>query len=133
LVAPRHRCHRSFAIRERIAHSGHRGTDEAAQQVAVARGMLGRHDLYRTRFSGHAVALCGAAEVGVEMRRAGVEGAAETVLLDEPLGVVAGGEVADGLADFVDGLEDAAMDDLLFQRPDSRSMTPLVSGSATKA
>jgi enoyl reductase-like protein len=52
------------------------------------------------------------------MRRAGVEGAAETVLLDQPFGVVAGDEVADGVADLVDGLEDAAMDDLLFQRPE---------------
>jgi hypothetical protein len=52
------------------------------------------------------------------MRRAGVEGAAETVLLDQPFGVVAGDEVADGLAELVDGLEDAAMDDLLFQRPE---------------
>jgi hypothetical protein len=40
------------------------------------------------------------------------------VLLDQPLGVEAGDEVADGLADLVYGLEDAAMDDLLFQRPE---------------
>jgi hypothetical protein len=52
------------------------------------------------------------------MRRAGVERAEVAVLLDQPLGVVAGDEVADGLADLVDGLEDAAMDDLLFQRPE---------------
>jgi transposase len=71
--------------------------------------------LYRTRFFGHAVALCGAPEVGVEMRRTGVERAAETVLLDQPFGVVAGEEVADGLAELVDGLEDAAMDDLLVE------------------
>jgi hypothetical protein len=32
------------------------------------------------------------------MRRAGVEGSEVALLLDQPLGVVAGGEVADGLA-----------------------------------
>ena len=38
------------------------------------------------------------------------------VLLDQPLGVVAGGEGADGVADLVDGLEDVSVDDLLLQR-----------------
>jgi hypothetical protein len=52
------------------------------------------------------------------MRRAGVEGAAETVLLDQPFGVVASDEIADGLADLVDGLEEAAMDDLLLEGPE---------------
>ena len=38
------------------------------------------------------------------------------VLLDQPCGVVAGDEGADGIADLVDGTEDAAMHDLLLQR-----------------
>src|SRR3712207_3937387 len=38
------------------------------------------------------------------------------VLLDQPRGVVAGDEGPDGVADLADGLEDAAMDGLLFQR-----------------
>src|SRR5215213_5146026 len=38
------------------------------------------------------------------------------VLLDQPLGVVAGDEGADGITDLVDGLEDAAVHDLLLQR-----------------
>jgi hypothetical protein len=42
--------------------------------------------------------------------------AAVTVLLDQPLGVVAGDEGADGVTDLVDGLEDAAVHDLLLQR-----------------
>jgi len=32
------------------------------------------------------------------------------------LGIIEGGEVADGVADLVDGLEDAAVDGLLLQR-----------------
>jgi enoyl reductase-like protein len=72
--------------------------------------------LYRTRCSGHAVALCGAAEGRVEARGASVERAEVAVLLDQPLGVVARGEVADGVADLIDGLEDTAVDRLLFQR-----------------
>ena len=48
-------------------------------------------------------------KVRVDLRDAGVERTAETVLLDQPLGVVAGGEVAHGVADLVDGLEDAAI------------------------
>jgi transposase-like protein len=61
--------------------------------------------MYRTRFPGHAVALCGALEAGVEASGARVERAEVAVLLDQPLGVVAGGEVADCVADLVDGLE----------------------------
>ena len=38
------------------------------------------------------------------------------VLLDQPFGVVAGRKGADGASDLVDGLEDAAVDGLLFQR-----------------
>jgi hypothetical protein len=94
------------------------GRYRPAPPVTEFPNVTGLSELYRTRFPGHAVALCGAPEVGVEACGAGVEGAAETVLLDQPLGVVAGDEVADGLADLVDGLEDAAVDDLLFQRPE---------------
>src|SRR4051794_15328054 len=78
---------------------------------------LVRHQLvYRTRFPGHAVALCGASEGRVEVCGTRVEWAKVAVLFDQPLGVVAGGEVADGVADLVDGLEDAAVDGLLLQR-----------------
>lgn len=46
-------------------------------------------------------------------------GAAVSVFLDEPFGVVSSlGEEADGLSDLVDGFEDAAMDDLLLERPE---------------
>src|SRR3954468_22245979 len=38
------------------------------------------------------------------------------VLLDQPFGVVAADEGADGITDLVDGPEDAAMHDLLLQR-----------------
>src|SRR5215212_7529521 len=38
------------------------------------------------------------------------------VLLDQPFGVVANDEGTDGVADLVDGLEDASMHDLLLQR-----------------
>src|SRR4051795_13046781 len=72
--------------------------------------------VYRTRCSGHAVALCGAPEVGVEASGAHVAWAEVAILLDQPLSVVAGGEVADGVADLFDGLEDAAMDGLFVQR-----------------
>jgi hypothetical protein len=52
------------------------------------------------------------------MRRAGVEWAEVAVLLDQPLGIGDGGEFADGIADLVDGLEEAAMDDLLLEGPE---------------
>ena len=55
---------------------------------------------------------------GVEAGGARVERAEVAVLLDQPIGVVAGGQVADGVADLVDGLEGAAMDGLLLQRPE---------------
>ena len=55
--------------------------------------------MYRTRLSGHWFGLCGAPEGRVEARGASVERAEVAVLLDQPLGVVAGGEVADGIAD----------------------------------
>jgi len=37
------------------------------------------------------------------------------VLLDQPFGVVAGGEGADGVSDVVDGLEDTSVHDLLLE------------------
>jgi hypothetical protein len=52
------------------------------------------------------------------MRRAGVERAEVAVLLDQPLGIGDGGEFADGIADLVDGLEEAAIDDLLLEGPE---------------
>ena len=80
--------------------------------------------LYRTRLSGHGIALCGAPDARVEPDGACVERAEVAVLLDQPLGVVAGGEGADGVADLVDGLEDVSVDGLLLQRPEE----PLVNG-----
>ena len=74
--------------------------------------------MYRTRLSGHGIELCGAPDVRVEPDGAGVERAEVTVLLDQPLGVVAGGEGAGGVADLVDGLEDVSVDGLLLQRPE---------------
>jgi hypothetical protein len=88
-------------------------------------GVCSKAAVYRTRIPGHAVALCGAREVGVEVCGAGVERAEVSVLLDQPLGIVAGGELADGLADLIDALEDAAMDGLLLEGPEQLSMTPL--------
>jgi len=95
--------------------------------------------VYRTRLSGHEFALCGAPGGRVEARGASVERAAVAVLPDQPLGIAAGGEVADGVADLVDGLEDAAVDGRPGQRPEpfivrnSLSMTPFVCGSPKKA
>src|SRR5215207_7239568 len=72
--------------------------------------------LYRTRLSGQWVALRGVPEGLFEPCGACVERAAMAVLLDQPFGVVANDEGADGVADLVDGLEDASMHDLLLQR-----------------
>jgi hypothetical protein len=55
------------------------------------------------------------------------------VLLDQPFGVVAGDEGADGVADLVDGLEDASVDGLLLQGAEEALDEPFVSGSPTKA
>jgi hypothetical protein len=49
-------------------------------------------------------------------RCSGVTRTAQAVLLDEPLGVITGDEVADGVTDLVEGLVDLAVHDLLFQR-----------------
>src|SRR5215217_7415996 len=72
--------------------------------------------MYRTRLSGQWVALRGAPEGLFEPCGACVERAAMAVLLDQPFGVVANDEGVDGVADLVDGLEDASMHDLLLQR-----------------
>src|SRR3954454_12925074 len=80
-----------------------------------ARRKAGMASMYRTRLSGHLVELCGAPEVRVEPSGACIERAAVAVLLDQPLDIVAGGQGADGVAYLVDGLEDAAVDGLLFQ------------------
>src|SRR4028118_1596934 len=72
--------------------------------------------MYRTRFPGQPVSLCGAPEGLVVPSGAHGVWAAVSVLLDQPFGVVAGDEGADGVADLVDGLEDASVDGLLFQR-----------------
>jgi hypothetical protein len=71
--------------------------------------------LYRTRFPGQPVSLCGAPEGLVVPGGAHGVWAAVSVLLDQPLGVVAGDEGADGVSDLVDGLEDASVHHLLFQ------------------
>src|SRR5436305_9614809 len=72
--------------------------------------------VYRTRFFGHKVALSGGPHDGLAPGGSGVARAAQAVLLDQPLGVVAGDEVADGVTDLVDGLVDATVHDLLLQR-----------------
>src|SRR5438874_13782834 len=72
--------------------------------------------MYRARFFGHKIALSGSLHDGLEPRCSGVTRAAQAVLLDQPLGVVAGDEVADGVTDLVDGLVDATVHDLLLQR-----------------
>src|SRR5215213_2113442 len=72
--------------------------------------------MYCTRPSGQWVALRGAPEGLFGPCGAGVERAAMAVLLDQPLRVVAGDEGADDVAHLVDGLEDAAVHDLLLQR-----------------
>src|SRR5271166_2129323 len=71
--------------------------------------------LYRTRFFGQAVGLCGAPERLVMPSGASVVRASVAVLLDQPFGVVTGGEGADGVSDFVDGLEDTPVHDLLLE------------------
>ncbi len=73
-------------------------------------GLLGcdAATLYCARFSGHGAALCRVLEVRVEPFGTGLAWGAVSVFLDEPLGVVSGGEGADGFSDVVDGLEDAA-------------------------
>src|SRR5271165_6712164 len=76
---------------------------------------LGEDVVYRTRFFGQAVGLCGAPERLVMPSGASVVRASVAVLLDQPFGVVTGGEGADGVSDFVDGLEDTSVHDLLLE------------------
>src|SRR3712207_4752862 len=71
--------------------------------------------LYRTRLPGQWVGLCGLPEGLLVPGDAHGVWAAMAVLLDQPFGVVAGDEDPDGVADIADGLEDAAVHDLLFQ------------------
>src|SRR5271166_146201 len=71
--------------------------------------------MYRTRFFGQAVGLCGAPERLVMPSGASVVRASVAILLDQPFGVVTGGEGADGVSDFVDGLEDTSVHDLLLE------------------
>src|SRR5271169_704235 len=76
---------------------------------------LSHHWVYRTRFFGQTVGLCGAPERLVMPSGASVVRASVAVLLDQPFGVVAGGEGADGVSDVVDGLEDTSVHDLLLE------------------
>src|ERR1700752_1528244 len=59
--------------------------------------------------------LSGGLHDGLVPGGSGVIRTAQAVLLDEPLGVVTGGEVADGATDLVDGLVDSAVHDLLLE------------------
>jgi hypothetical protein len=101
--------------------------DSYMRVPAEAEATRERLVVYRARFSGHWVAHCVAADGGVppfgrclrpEPGGAGVEWAAVAAFLDQPLGVVAGGEGAHGIADLVDGLADAAMDAVRGSAPD---------------
>src|SRR5437868_3142021 len=71
--------------------------------------------MYRTRFPGHKIALSGGPYDGLAPRCSCFARTTQAVLLDEPLGVVAGDEVADGVTDLVDGPIDSAVHDLLFE------------------
>src|SRR5215218_8697936 len=86
------------------------------RQLSASAATIQPLSVYRTRLSGQWVALRGAPEGRFEPCGACVERAAMAVLLDQPFGVVAGDEDADCVADLVDGLEDASMHDLLFER-----------------
>src|SRR5690349_7774621 len=72
--------------------------------------------LYRARFFGHKIALSSSPHDRLTPGRSGIARTTQAVFLDQPFGVVAGHEVADGVADLVDGLVDSTVDDLLFQR-----------------
>src|SRR5271165_2431411 len=73
------------------------------------------HNLYRTRFPGHKTRLSGLLHDGLVPCGPCVAGALETILLEQPGGVVSGDKVAHGGANLIDGLIDAAMDDLLLE------------------
>ena len=86
-----------------------------ADGVYLQARMEPQAELYRTRFFGQTVGLCGAPERVVMPSGASVVRASVAVLLDQPFGVVAGGEGADGVSDVVDGLEDTSVHDLLLE------------------
>src|SRR5271165_4158367 len=71
--------------------------------------------VYRTRFPGHKTRLSGLLHDGLVPCGPCVAGALETILLEQPGGVVSGDKVAHGGANLIDGLIDAAMDDLLLE------------------
>jgi hypothetical protein len=75
-----------------------RADQHEADQVNVAQA------LYRTCFPGRAGALHAAPEVGFAACGAGVERPEVAILFDQPLGIAAGDDVADGIADLVDCL-----------------------------
>jgi hypothetical protein len=73
---------------------------------------------YRTRISGQTVARCSAHGGRSETRGLRIEWAEVAIILDQPFGVVAGGEGADSLAGLGDCLEDTVVDDPLLYRLD---------------
>jgi len=72
-------------------------------------------DVNRTRFLGHSVELRGHGHGRELVLAASCVWAEVAVFLDQPLGVVAGDEGSDGVAEVFEGLEDAAVDDLLLE------------------
>jgi hypothetical protein len=72
--------------------------------------------MYRARFFGHKIALSSSPHDRLTPGRSGIARTTQAVFLDQPFGVVAGDEGADGVADLVDGLVDSTVDDLLLQR-----------------
>src|SRR5690348_9227189 len=60
--------------------------------------------LYRARFLGHKIALSSGTHDRLRPRCSGIARTTQAVLLDQPVGVVAGNEVAAGVTDLVDGL-----------------------------
>jgi len=86
------------------------GATMRAAPVDVSRTASSREEaMCRTRISGHAVEPCGAPVGGAGACNANAERAEVAVLRDQPRRALAGGEVVDGIADLVDGLEDATM------------------------
>jgi hypothetical protein len=69
----------------------------------------------RTRFLGHSVGLRGHGHGRKLVLAASCVWAEVAVFLDQPLGVVAGDEGSDGVAEVFEGLEDAAVDELLLE------------------
>src|SRR5690349_9291281 len=60
--------------------------------------------LYRARFFGHKIALSSGTHDRLRPGCSGIARTTQAVLLDQPVGVVAGNEVAAGVTDLVDGL-----------------------------